>query len=187
MDTPDISLTRFRLSSILECVFSQQQMLNRQEQMPHCKREGLYEIKFIEFSRIGFLWEIKFVPPLLFHLAGTHGSGATAPLGPLCDQQWLVWDKYVASKHQLWPSKWWLALGGQKCLFSSLFRETSVTSIRHQPAPLLCRQSHRATGHWLPPTFLSGSFAGAWSINIFNILYSAFLFTHPHLLLSDFH
>lgn len=33
MDTPDISLTSFSLSSMLECVFSQQQMLNRQEQM----------------------------------------------------------------------------------------------------------------------------------------------------------
>lgn len=55
MDSPDISLTSFRLCSTLECVFSQQQMLNRQEQMLHSKRKGLYEIKFIEFSRIGFL------------------------------------------------------------------------------------------------------------------------------------
>lgn len=55
MDTPDITLTSFRLSSTLEYVFSQQQMLNRQEQMPLSETKGLYEIKFIEFSRIGFL------------------------------------------------------------------------------------------------------------------------------------
>lgn len=99
MDTPDITLTSFRLSSTLEYVFSQQQMLNRQEQMPLSKTKGLYEIKFIEFSRIGFLWEIKFVPPLLFHLAGTHSSGATAPLGLLYNQQWLT------GVRQTWPAK----------------------------------------------------------------------------------
>lgn len=154
MDTPDISLTTFRLSSTLECVFSQQQMLDRQEQMPLSKTKGLYEIKFIEFSRIGFLWEIKFVPPLLFHLARTYSSGATALLRLLCNQQWWWWlwqthgQQKTALAQQRMAGSW-----GQKCVFSSLFRETSVTSVRYQPLPLLSRQSHGSLGTGCHPLF----------------------------------
>lgn len=35
--------------------------------MPPSKTKGLYEIKFIAFPGIVFLWEIKFVSTLLFH------------------------------------------------------------------------------------------------------------------------
>lgn len=153
MDTPDISLTSFRLCSTLECVFSQQQMHNRQEQMLHSKRKGLYEIKFIEFSRIGFLWDWVFYQICSSSAVPSCWDTQLWGLGLLNNQKWLMWDKHMASKTQHWPSKWWQALWGQRVCFQAF-------SERVLSVPLLCRQT---TAHWhcLPPTFLSGCFAGA--------------------------
>lgn len=73
-------------------------MLYRQEQMPHRKRKGLYEIKFIEFSRTGFLMRNQVcsssaVPPCWDTQFWDHGS----PWAPL--------QSAVTGVRQTWPPK----------------------------------------------------------------------------------
>lgn len=153
MDTPDISLTSFRLSSILECVFSQQQMLNRQEQMPHSKREGLYEIKFIEFSRIGFLWEIKFVPPLLFHLAGHMALGPRLPLGPsVISSDWCETNTWPANTSSGPANDGWL-LGGRNVFFQAFSEKLLLLLSGTSPLPFSAGKATEPLGIGCHPLF----------------------------------